>query len=194
MKAAVLYGNDDIRYEDYPTPEIKLGCVLVKVMAAGICGSDIPRVLHNGAHYYPIVLGHEFAGEIVEIGEGVNGFALDDRVSGAPLVPCMECSDCQKGNYALCKHYTFIGSRIQGSFAEYVLLPAMNAVKFDSSIPFEQGAFFEPSSVALHALRINAYKGGRRYSNTWRRYNRNFYDAMGENFRREIGYSIRYSR
>ena len=160
MKAAVLHGNDDIRYENYPTPVPAPGQVIVKVVATGICGSDVPRVLNNGAHYYPIVLGHEFAGEIVETGESIEGLAVGDRVSGAPLVPCMKCVDCQKGNYALCKHYTFIGSRIQGSFAEYVALPAANAVKFDESVTFEQGAFFEPCTVALHGVRVNGYKGG----------------------------------
>lgn len=160
MKAAVLYGNEDLRYDDYPTPEIKPGMVKVQVKASGICGSDVPRVLHNGAHFYPVVLGHEFGGDIVEIGEGVEGFAIGDTVSGVPLVPCLICDDCQQGNYALCKHYSFIGSRQQGSFAEYVVIPARNAVKYDSSIPYEQAAMFEPSTVALHGLFCNNYSGG----------------------------------
>jgi L-iditol 2-dehydrogenase len=71
MKAAVLYANEDIRYEEIPTPELKADQVLVKVKAVGICGSDVPRVLQNGAHYYPIVLGHEFSGEIVALGEAL---------------------------------------------------------------------------------------------------------------------------
>lgn len=160
MKAAVLYNNEDLRYDDYPDPEIKPGCVKVKVKATGICGSDVPRVLKNGAHFYPIVLGHEFAGEVVEVGEGVTKIKIGDRVSGAPLLPCFECPDCQKGNYSLCKHYSFIGSRQQGSFAEYIVIPESNAVKFDSSIPYEQAAMFEPSTVALHGLYQNDYKGG----------------------------------
>ena len=129
MKAAVLYANRDIRYDDYPTPQAGAGEVRVKVLASGICGSDIPRVLHNGAHFFPIVLGHEFSGVIDQVGEGVTGLAVGDHVSGAPLVPCLKCADCQKGNYALCRHYSFIGSRQQGSFAEYVVMPAINAVK-----------------------------------------------------------------
>jgi len=161
VKAAVLYGNLDLRYEDYPTPVIGDGELLVKVKMAGICGSDVPRVLHNGAHYYPIVLGHEFSGEVVEIGANVTGFALGDKVSGAPLLPCMQCADCQNGNFSLCKHYSFIGSRVQGSFAEYVKLPAANAIKFDKSLSWEQGAFFEPSTVALHGLRCADYVGGK---------------------------------
>ena len=72
MKAAVLYGNDDIRYADYPTPKTTPGMVKIMVKAAGICGSDIPRVLYNGAHSYPVVLGHEFSGIVTEIGECVH--------------------------------------------------------------------------------------------------------------------------
>lgn len=160
MKAAVLYGNEDIRYDEFKTPETLPGTVKVRVRATGICGSDVPRVLHNGAHFYPVVLGHEFAGDIVELGEGVTGFSVGDTVSGAPLVPCMKCGDCQNGNFSLCKNYSFIGSREQGSFADYVVLPAMNAVKYDRSIPYEQAAMFEPSTVALHGLDCNDYRGG----------------------------------
>ena len=161
MKAGVLYGNEDIRYEDIPLPQIGPEELLVQVKMTGICGSDIPRVLHDGAHYYPIVLGHEFSGVVAQVGSDVSGFAVGDRVSGIPLLPCMECADCRKGNYSLCKHYSFIGSRIQGSFAEYVKLPARNAVKFDPSVSFEQGAFFEPATVALHGLRCAGYVGGK---------------------------------
>ena len=102
MKAAVLHANEDLRYEDYPTPEVRPGTVLVRVKASGICGSDIPRVLHNGAHNYPIVLGHEFSGVVEQVGEGVTSIREGMRVSGAPLVPCMKCDDCAKGNFSLC--------------------------------------------------------------------------------------------
>jgi len=160
MKAAVLFGNDDIRYADTPTPTISPNTVIVKVHFTGVCGSDVPRVLQGGAHYYPIVLGHEFSGEIAEVGEGVEHLKAGDRVSGAPLLPCMTCADCQKGNYSLCKRYGFIGSHDQGSFAEYVKLPARNAIPFDASVSYEQAAFFEPSTVAVHGLRVNGYEGG----------------------------------
>lgn len=161
MKAAVLYGNEDLRYEDYPAPVTKPGTVKVRVRATGICGSDVPRVLRGGAHFYPIVLGHEFAGDIVETGDGVENLSVGDTVSGAPLLPCLSCGDCLRGNYALCKRYSFIGSREQGSFAEYVVLPAVNAVRYDSSIPYAQAAMFEPSTVALHGLDCIGYRGGR---------------------------------
>ena len=160
MKAAVLHANEDIRYEEFPTPETLPGTVKVRVRATGICGSDVPRVLHHGAHFYPVVLGHEFAGDVVEVGEGVETLQVGDTVSGAPLLPCMKCADCQQGNYSLCKHYSFIGSRQQGSFADYVVLPERNAVKYDPSIPYEQAAMFEPSTVALHGVLCNGYQGG----------------------------------
>ena len=160
MKAAVVHANEDVRYEEYPTPEVKPGTVLIRVRMSGICGSDIPRVLHNGVHFYPIVLGHEFSGDVVEVGEGVERIKVGMRASGAPLVPCMKCADCAQGNYALCKHYSFIGSRQQGSFAEYVLLPEQNVVPFEESVSYEMGALFEPSTVALHGLLQADYRGG----------------------------------
>ena len=102
MKAAVVCANEDVQYLDYEEPIPGPGEVKVKVRASGICGSDIPRVLHNGVHFYPIVLGHEFSGDVVEIGEGVTKVKVGDRVSGAPLKPCMKCDDCQKGIFAHC--------------------------------------------------------------------------------------------
>jgi len=160
MKAAVVVKNEEIKYMDIEEPQVSKGMVKVKVAASGICGSDIPRVLHHGVHYYPIVLGHEFSGDVVEVGEGVTSVKVGDRVAGAPLVPCMACGDCQKGNYALCKHYSFIGSRQNGSNADYVVIPERNAVVFDKSISYEQGAMFEPSTVALHGVLQNDYRGG----------------------------------
>lgn len=160
MKAAVVVANEDVRYMDIDEPRATPGTVKVKVAVSGICGSDVPRVLHNGAHFYPIVLGHEFSGEVVETGDGVQTVKVGDRVSGAPLIPCMACGDCQKGRYALCRHYSFIGSRQQGSNAEYVVIPERNALVFDSSVGFEQGAMFEPSTVALHGILQNGYRGG----------------------------------
>ena len=160
MKAAVVCANEDVKYMDYEEPQVLPGLVKIKVKASGICGSDIPRVLHHGVHFYPIVLGHEFSGDVVEVGEGVTSVKPGDRVSGAPLIPCMKCDDCQNGNFSLCRHYSFIGSRQQGSNAEYVVIPEQNAVAFDKSISYEQGAMFEPSTVALHGLFQNDYKGG----------------------------------
>ena len=160
MKAAVLTANRTISYQDYALMPMQADSVLVRVAASGICGSDIPRFFHNGVHFYPIVLGHEFSGEVAEVGSGVSRVRVGDRVSGAPLLPCMQCADCQKGDYSLCRNYSFIGSRQQGSNAEYIVIPERNAVVFALSIPFEQGAMFEPSTVALHGVLQCDYKGG----------------------------------
>lgn len=162
MKAVVVYGTGDVRYEEYIEPKVLPGTVKVRVMACGICGSDIPRVWNNGAHSYPIVLGHEFSGYIVEVAPDVKNLKIGDHVAGVPLIPCMRCNDCMKGNYSQCKHYSFIGSRQQGAFADYIVLPAINAVKLDDSIPYISGALFEPATVALHGLRINHYEGGKK--------------------------------
>ena len=86
MKAAVLHGNEDLRYEDYPTPETKPGTVKVHVRATGICGSDVPRVLHNGAHFYPIVLGHEFSGDVVEVAEKSRSSVKFKRLTGEDAI------------------------------------------------------------------------------------------------------------
>jgi L-iditol 2-dehydrogenase len=149
-----------LRYEEYEAPVVTPGKIKIHVRATGICGSDVPRVLHHGAHFFPIVLGHEFAGDVVEVASDVANVKVGDTVSGAPLVPCLSCEDCQRGNYALCKRYSFIGSREQGSFADYVVIPARNAVKYDPAIPYEQAAMFEPSTVALHGVMLAGYNGG----------------------------------
>ena len=160
MKAGVVHAREDIRYEDIKKPDPKSGQVLIKVKYTGICGSDVPRVNGDACHFFPNVLGHEFSGVVEQTGEGVQALKSGDRVAGVPLVPCMKCEDCQKGNYSLCRHYSFIGSREFGSFAEYVAVPEKNAVKFEDSVSFEQGAFFEPATVALHGLLRTGYRGG----------------------------------
>lgn len=160
MKAAVLHGVEDLRYEEIETPKAGKGEVVIHVKATGICGSDIPRVNGTAAHYYPIVLGHEFSGIVSEVGEGVDNIKVGDRATAAPLIPCKVCDDCQKGNFSLCKHYKFIGSSLFGSFGDYVKVPAVNVVKFGDSVSFIQGAFFEPTTVALHGVKCAGYHGG----------------------------------
>lgn len=161
MKAGVVYGKEDIRYEDIETPAVADDEVLVKVKYTGICGSDIPRVNGTACHYYPIVLGHEFSGTVAAVGKNVTTLHEGDRVAGIPLVPCMECEDCSKGDFSLCKHYSFIGSRRFGSYAEYVAVPAANAYPLDDNISFLQGALFEPSSVALHGIFRTDFQPGK---------------------------------
>lgn len=160
MMAAVLHGRDDLRIDEIPAPEPSDGEVLVKVEATGVCGSDLPRVLGDAAHFYPIVLGHEFSGTVASVGRGVADVHAGDRVAGVPLLPCHVCRECQMGHHAQCARYSFIGSRAQGSFAEYVKLPARNVLKLPEGMSFEEGALVEPATVALHALRRIGYTGG----------------------------------
>ena len=162
MKAGVVHAKNEIRYEEIDTPRPGKGQVRIKVKYTGICGSDVPRVNGDACHFYPNVLGHEFSGTVDETGEGVTRLKAGDRVAGVPLVPCMECKDCQRGDYSLCRHYSFIGSRQFGSFAEYVVVPEINAVKLGDAVTFEQGAFFEPATIALHGLMRLNYQGGKR--------------------------------
>ncbi len=161
MYAGVVHGPFDIRYEKTETPKPAPGEVLVRVKYTGICGSDLPRVNGNACHFFPIILGHEFSGTIVELGEGVTDRYVGQRIAGVPLVPCMKCTDCMRGQYSLCKHYTFIGSRRNGSFAEYVALPAVNTVPIADEVSFKLGAFFEPTTVAMHGVRCAKYVPGK---------------------------------
>ena len=126
--------------------------VLLKIMAVGICGSDIPRILQFGSHVLPIIPGHEFAGEIVEIGSEVGGWEIGDRACAAPLLPCHECEWCQKGEFSLCEKYKYYGSRNDGAFAEYLAVKAENLVKLSQDTPFDWGATVDPAANAIHAF------------------------------------------
>ena len=93
MKAAVVCANEDVQYQDHEEPQAGPGEVKVRVKASGICGSDIPRVLHNGVHFYPIVLGHEFSGDVVEVGEGVTKVKVGDRTATSHSASITASSD-----------------------------------------------------------------------------------------------------
>lgn len=160
MKAAILKENEKITYADIEEPNVQLGCVKIKVAVCGLCGSDIARILENKAKSYPLVLGHEFAGEIVEVAKDVVGLDVGNRVVVAPLISCGKCEDCYDGNFSLCKFYSFIGSRQQGGFAEYVVVPAKNAVKISDEIDFYSAATIEPATVALHGIKSTNFTKG----------------------------------
>ncbi len=160
MKAAVLFAQNDLRVTEWPEPELLPGCVKVRVHRCGICGSDVPRVLGDAAHSYPIILGHEFSGEIVAIGEGVTKRAVGDRVAGVPLIPRMDDENSLCGHYAQSAGYSFVGSRQDGAFAEYVVVPEANVVPFGPEVSYDMGALFEPATVALHGLFEAGFSGG----------------------------------
>lgn len=154
MKAAVLKGNRDIVIEDKELGPIGQDDVRVTIFSCGICGSDIPRVLSNGAHFYPLILGHEFYGVVKEVGQNVSNFEKGDCVVGIPLKPCFECEDCKRGNYALCKNYKFVGSSLNGAYCDEMDIPQTNVFKIDKKIGNIYCCLFEPSAVALHAVKL----------------------------------------
>ena len=154
MKAAVLHAVDDLRYEDVPVPAATASEVLIRIRAAGVCGSDIPRVKKKGTYSFPLIPGHEFAGEVAQINDHISTtFKMGDRVTVFPLIPCKECAYCQIGEYAQCDNYDYLGSRRDGGFAEYVSAPVENLVLIPNNVDFDCAAMTEPASVALHALR-----------------------------------------
>jgi len=153
LKAAVLYNINDLRYEEVKKPIIKNNEALIKVKAAGICNSDVPRVKTHGAYHYPIILGHEFCGIVEDIKCNNTNLQKNDKVTVFPLIPCKKCIYCERGEYAQCENYSYLGSRTNGGFAEYVKVPIWNLIKLPNNISFEEGACIEPMAVALHAVR-----------------------------------------
>lgn len=152
MKAAVLHAPGDLRVEDVPVPRPGPGEVLVKVGAAGICGSDIGRVMVTGTYRFPTIPGHEFAGEVTEVGADVERLAPGDTVAVAPLIPCRHCEWCQAGKFSLCDDYDFVGSRRDGAFAQYLCAPAANVLKVPVGISQEVAATIEPAAIILHGI------------------------------------------
>lgn len=153
MKAWVLHGVNDIQYNEVPEPKVSDGEVLVKVRAAGVCGSDIPRIYKTGAHRMPLIPGHEFAGEVVKLGKQVEPEWLHRRVGIFPLMPCGKCEPCRKRQYEMCRNYGYLGSRSDGGFAEYVSVPVKNLMRLPDSVSYEEAAMLEPMAVAVHAMR-----------------------------------------
>jgi L-iditol 2-dehydrogenase len=159
MKAAVLENKEVITYQEVPTPKPRPGHVLLKVKAVSICGSDIMRYV-KGHRTYPIILGHECAGVIAEVGEGVSRELVGKHAAVIPLVPCFQCEQCRLGHYSACHSYSFIGSRQPGGFAEFVELPEKNALLVPDELKFESAALIEPSTVARHIIDLGGFVQG----------------------------------
>lgn len=152
MKAQILKNPGTIEYCDTMTPTVKSRECLIKVAASGICGSDISRIYKTGAHVHPIVPGHEFSGTVFDA-NGSKIVSDGDRVGVFPLIPCMKCEQCKKKQYEMCKNYSYLGSRCDGGFAEYVAVPEWNLIKLPNEVSFSEAAMLEPLSVAIHAVR-----------------------------------------
>lgn len=146
MQAWVLeeVGKINKKEVDMPKIDIRDDTVLVKVRAAGICGSDIPRVYKTGAHKMPLIIGHEFSGELAANGKKVGIF---------PLIPCRQCEQCRQKKYEMCNNYNYLGSRCNGGFAEYVVVPKWNIIELPDEITCKTAAMLEPMAVAVHAIR-----------------------------------------
>jgi L-iditol 2-dehydrogenase len=153
MNAWVLHNINDFRFEQVEMSVVKEDEVLVRVRAVGICGSDIPRVYKTGTYSYPLIPGHEFSGEVAEVGANVEKEWLGKRVGVFPLIPCRQCQPCRNRKYEMCRHYSYIGSRQNGAFAEYVSVPKANLIGLEDNVMFEEAAMLEPMAVAVHAMR-----------------------------------------
>jgi len=164
MKAIVWYGRKEMRMELPPDPTPRSGEVKLKIKSCGICGSDvheyyegpflIPAKPHplTGRSLGPVIMGHEFCGEVVEVGPDVTGVALGDRVVVNPLIYCGECHYCKKGLHIMCLKLGTYGFAADGAFAEYGVFPARSLVKVPPNVSDEEAAFAEPVAVAVHAV------------------------------------------
>jgi L-iditol 2-dehydrogenase len=161
MKAAVLHAIGDLRIENVSTPTlttVEEACI-IKIKAAGICGSDISRVFKDGTYSFPIIPGHEFAGEIVEQGSN-SPYKIEQVVSVYPLLPCQKCNSCLEQRFQQCDNYNYFGSRCDGGFAEYIKVPYWNIVPAPSGVSAAEAALCEPASVAQHGMRnVNVTNG-----------------------------------
>jgi L-iditol 2-dehydrogenase len=159
MKVAKWYNNRDIRIEEVPTPTPGPKEMLVKVMACGICGSDVvewyrlPRA--------PLVQGHEIGAQVAQVGQSVTKFRPGDRVFIAPKVPCMECHYCANGHYPQCSG---VKERLPGGFAEYILVPEIlienGSWLLPENVTYDQSTFIEPLACVIRAQRLAGLKAG----------------------------------
>ena len=161
MRVAMYYNNRDVRLQEMPRPKPGAGEILVKIMGSGICGSDMLEWYR--IKKAPIVLGHEIAGEVAEVGAGVRRFKPGDRVVVSHHVPCNTCRYCMAGNHTVCEtlHTTNFDP---GGFAEYVRVPSINVDRgtflMPDSMSFEEGAFCEPLACVVRGQRNAGLKPG----------------------------------
>jgi L-iditol 2-dehydrogenase len=163
MRAAVLYGKEDVRVESVPVPEVGPGELLVRVRAALTCGTDV-KVYRRGYHARmlrpPALFGHEFAGEVVAAGEGVSQFRVGDRIVSANSAPCGDCFFCQRKQPNLCEDLTFNN----GAYAEFINVPERivrkNTHRLPDDLDFRDAALTEPLACALRGLDESGVKAG----------------------------------
>ncbi len=156
MLAAIFHGPRDIRIEELPDPEPGPDDVVVRVQAAGVCGGDLHeyragRQLYDVPYPRP-AQGHELAGIVLALGDGVERLRIGDRVAVMPMVGCGSCRSCRRGRFSLCPELEHIGVARAGGFAEQCLIPAANAHRLPDVMSIEEGALLDCTAVAVHAL------------------------------------------
>src|ERR1700753_526277 len=160
MRAAVYRGVNDVRVETVPVPRIGPGEVLLRVATCGVCGPDLKKI-HTGSHSAPRIFGHETAGTIAAVGEGVRNFAVGDRVMVFHHIPCGRCYYCRKKTFAQCSVYKKVGVTAAyepsgGGFAEYVRvmdwIVDQGTVKMPEGVSFEQACFVEPVNTCMKGI------------------------------------------
>ncbi|HIH00684.1 TPA: alcohol dehydrogenase catalytic domain-containing protein [Thermoplasmata archaeon] len=162
MRVAMYYNNRDVRLEEMPKPKAGPGEIVVKVVASGICGSDVMEWYR--IKRAPLVLGHEIAGDIVEVGEGVEKYKVGDRVFVSHHVPCMECRYCLDGHHSTCD--TLRSTNFYpGGFAEYIRVPAINlnhgVFVLPEELSYEDGVFIEPLACVVRGFKLMRFAPGK---------------------------------
>ena len=156
MKSAVFYGKHDMRIQESPLPTVGPEEVLIQVMACGVCGTDVHIRAWNDwtqkRMKTPVTIGHEFCGEVVEVGKNVKGIKVGDIVTPESHLPCNICSDCRMGNRHVCQHTGLMGVTRDGGFAEYVAFPAEIAYVAPSGVDYKTLSILEPFGQAVHAV------------------------------------------
>ncbi|MFZ7134683.1 MAG: galactitol-1-phosphate 5-dehydrogenase [Eubacteriales bacterium] len=162
MRAVKLYGIQDLRLEEVADPEVRNeDDVLIKVKAAGICGSDLSRYGKFGPKKDPgYTFGHEFSGVVEAVGSHVTKFKPGDRVTVSPAFPCGKCEYCKSSQYSKCDSLEVIGAVSNGSFADYIMMPEDNVIHIPDEIQFDQAAMIEPSACCVHAFYQSKMKVG----------------------------------
>lgn len=173
MKGARWHNVRDIRVEEVEEPKVEKGKVKIQVEWAGICGSDLHEYVAGpifipvkephpiSKDVAPIIMGHEFSGRVVEVGEGVTKVKVGDPIVVEPILRCGKCPACKQGKYNLCENLGFHGlAGGGGGFSEYTVVDEYMVHKMPEGLSFEQGALVEPAAVALHAVRSSKIKAG----------------------------------
>ena len=160
MKAAVIYGPEDIRIEDRPIPKPGPDEVLIRIHACGVCGTD--DALNRGEYpaTYPVIIGHEFSGEVVETGVDVRNLKVGDRVTADPNRVCRSCYFCRCGQEHLCDNLRSMGVHIDGANAEYCVMIEDNVYLIGDTLSYEEAAFSEPLACAIHGTDLAQVKVG----------------------------------